>query len=170
MIKREIVCFNRQPRARSEPYQIVCVRQRARLIEIVDAPDQSTLAVTPGAVILNVQISNPQDLWRASEFGTQRGEQLRPAIKRGAQKRKTVLRHQPVFRPQVRSDDSNLAREPCLILTRCANNAMCRIHYNSPLKNGIIAMDLRGSDLLRPLISFCNCGAETERGRIPLRQ
>src|SRR5262245_8855930 len=98
--------------------------------------------VTPGAVIFDVQISSAQNLWRTSKFRKKRGEQLGPAIERGAQKRKTILRHQPVFRLQVRSDDSNLASEPCLILTCCVNNAMCRIHHNSPLKNGIPATDL----------------------------
>src|SRR5947208_7749708 len=98
---------------------MVRVRERACLIKIVDAPDQSALGVAPSAVILDVQISNPQNVWRAREFRKQRGKQLRPAIKRRTQKRKTVLRHQLVFRLQARSNDSNLAREPRLIVTHC---------------------------------------------------
>ena len=43
---------------------------------------------------------------------------------------------------QVCSDDLNLAREPRLTITRYANKDMCCIHHNSPLKDGIIAMDV----------------------------
>src|SRR5947208_17066596 len=103
---------------------MVRVRERACLIKIVDAPDQSALGGAPSAVILDVQISNPQNPWRASEFRKQRGKQLRPAIKRRTQKRKTVLRDQLVCRLQARSNDSNLARDPRLTVTRCTSNPM----------------------------------------------
>src|SRR5206468_11288868 len=111
-------------RARGETSQFVRVMKKAGLIKNVDTPEQSALGVAQSAVIIDVQSSYPQILWRASEIRKQRGKQLRPAIKRRTQKRKTVLRHQLVFRLQARSNDSNLAREPRLIVTRCTNNAM----------------------------------------------
>jgi hypothetical protein len=59
-----------------------------------------------------VQISNTYNLRRATEFRTELGEQLRPAVKRGAQKRKTVLGHRFVLGLKICSDNLNLGGEP----------------------------------------------------------
>src|SRR3569832_2546344 len=55
--------------ARREPDQIVGVGQMAGLVEIVDAPGKPSLAVAPGAEILDKEVANRQRLRRLREIG-----------------------------------------------------------------------------------------------------
>ena len=51
---RQILRFDGQSSAGPETHEIEGIRQRKRLIKIIDAPDQPSFAVSPGTKILNV--------------------------------------------------------------------------------------------------------------------
>ena len=47
-----------QHRAGAEPHEVECIGHLGRLVEVVDAPDQAAFHVTPGAVILQMDIAD----------------------------------------------------------------------------------------------------------------
>src|ERR1700733_6954596 len=71
-----------------QPDEIVRVRQRMGLIEIVDPPDQPSKAVSPGTEAGDMQIAHRQDCRRLVQLGGGFRKELCPPIKCAAEKLK----------------------------------------------------------------------------------
>src|ERR1700741_1322962 len=82
-----------QVSAHSEANQVVCVRKRMSLVEVVDAPDEAAFGIAPGAEGFHVEVANGQHLRRSGQFRANLWPQLRPAIKSGTEKRKDRCFH-----------------------------------------------------------------------------
>src|ERR1039457_6084851 len=108
--------LNSQPSTGGQPHQINRVRQRKRLVEIIDAPHQPTLGIAPGTIIFYMQIANGQHCGCAGHLRTKRREKLHPAIERGAQERKCILRHQLVLGAKITLDHADVTGQPRFIL------------------------------------------------------
>ena len=78
--------------ARGQANEVVRVRQAAGLIEVVDPPHEATLGVPPRPEVLDVQVTDPEDLGRLTEIlagmavvfelVTDGRPPLRPAVRR----------------------------------------------------------------------------------------
>src|SRR4029078_6512891 len=104
-----------QERAGREPDKVLRVRQPARLVDVVDAPDESSFDVAPGAEVLDVQIADGQHRRGISHLGADGGPLLDPAIERHAQEQEGVFRQAFVLEPQVWPNDRYGAPEPRLV-------------------------------------------------------
>ena len=94
--------------------QIVGIGHGVSFVEVVDAPDQASLHVAPGAEIFNVQIADRQHLRSIGEIGTDLRPDLRPAVESGSQKRKYRRLHVEVFEAQVVLDQIRVMAQPIL--------------------------------------------------------
>ncbi len=88
--------------------------RREGFVEIVDAPDEAAFGVAPGAEVLDVEIADAEDGWSFRELGTDFRPVLQPAVKRGAEERERILRHQRVFERDVLADDGEALGQPLL--------------------------------------------------------
>src|SRR5947207_2295381 len=77
----------------AEADEVEGVGHAGRLIEVVDAPDQSALRIRPGAEVLDMNVADRQYLRRIREFRTDRRHRLGEAPIRRAQERKGVQTH-----------------------------------------------------------------------------
>ena len=98
-------------------------------VEIVDAPDEAAFEVAPGAEILDVQITDGEDLGSAGEFGADDRPPLGPAVKGGAEERKSGESHVAVLEVDVRADELDVARGPLFEIVRwrrrCREERVC---------------------------------------------
>ena len=81
------------------------VRQLARFVEIVNAPDQASLGVAPGAEVLDVQIADGQTARPIGDGPAEHRPALNPPVEGGAQEHERTLAHPFVLLPQIGSDD-----------------------------------------------------------------
>ena len=65
--------------ARREPYQVVGIGQRIRVIEIVDAPRKTAFRVAPGAEAVNVKIATCDNPRSVAQVGANLRPQLSPS-------------------------------------------------------------------------------------------
>src|SRR5215470_12278392 len=112
----------RQDRARGQPNQIVRVGQLAGFVHVVDAPDQTALAVAPRAEVIDVEIADARDGGRLGERRADRRPQLHPPIKRSAQENKGTLGHPLVFEREILPDKGDVLSKPLLVAPRGADD------------------------------------------------
>src|SRR5215467_8588132 len=98
--------------------QVIRVRQRKRLIEIVNTPDNSSFLISPSAKVLNMQISNRQDGRCACKRCTLLSPHFNPAIKCGPHEREDVGRHLLMFQLQISFNQPSMDGEPGFIRFR----------------------------------------------------
>lgn len=84
----QVAGFNREMGANGEPHQIDGVSHRPGFVEVVDAPNQAALDVTPCPEVLNMKIAYRENAWSPRQFGTDLGPELRPAVVGGTKERK----------------------------------------------------------------------------------
>jgi len=82
------------------------------LVKIVDAPDEAAFGVAPGAEIFDVKIADGENVRSLREVGTDERPELKPAIKGGAEKRKSGFGHVLMLEGDVLLDDWELRGEP----------------------------------------------------------
>src|SRR5579871_217499 len=98
--------------AHRESDEIISEREGMGFVEIVNAPDQATLDVAPGAEVLHVQIADCQHLRGPGKFWTDLRPHLRPAVVSRAQERENSCLHVVVFELQVFLNDRGTAAQP----------------------------------------------------------
>src|SRR5689334_12378494 len=92
-------------RAGCQADEVVSVRQGPRFIEVVNAPDQATFGVAPGAEVLDVQVAHGEHD-RSDCRVADRGAPCRgPPIERGAQEGKAGRAHRAMLVLEIRSDE-----------------------------------------------------------------
>ena len=64
LLERQVARLGRQVSAHGQADQIVGIRHGMSFVEVVDAPDQASFDVAPGAEILHVQVAHRQHLGR----------------------------------------------------------------------------------------------------------
>ena len=110
--EREMLFLDRQIGAGKESNQVHGIGSGPRFIEIVHTPDEPAFEVAPSAEILDVQITNGQDLRCAREFGADDRPPLRPAIEGGAQEWKSRAGHVAVLEVDVGADEFDVPQGP----------------------------------------------------------
>src|SRR6266567_3000658 len=96
--------FERQARARRQTHQVLCVREGTRLVDVVDAPDQTAFGISPRPKVLDMQIADRENLRRIAKRLTDGRPDLQPTIERPSQKGERVRRHLAMLELHVRSD------------------------------------------------------------------
>ena len=66
--------FVRQDGAGGQPHQVVRIRHRTGLVEVVDAPDQPAFRVPPGAEVLDVEIGHASTAGAVARSGQTSGQ------------------------------------------------------------------------------------------------
>src|ERR1700680_2896144 len=101
--------------ARRQAHQIHGVRKVVSLVEIVDAPNQSSLHVPPGSEVLYMQVAYSQHFRSPVLFGAGIGPELHPPVKGRSQKWEDVLRHGGMFALQVRCEQRDPLTQPSFV-------------------------------------------------------
>src|SRR5262249_11151696 len=83
--------------------------------EIIDAPDQPALGVSPAAEILEMKVADAEQARRAGQLRTMDRKQLHPAIEGGAQEGEGILRHVAMLLVEIRLDHFAVAAQPGFI-------------------------------------------------------
>ena len=104
--------FGRQVSAHRQADEIVGVRHGMSFVEVVDAPDQTSFDVAPGAEILYVQVAHRQHVRPLGKIGTHLRPDLRPAVVGGSQKGKDRRLHVGVLEAQIFLDQIGAMAEP----------------------------------------------------------
>ena len=104
------------PDAGREPDQIEHIGHHGRFVEIVDAPDETAVGVTPGAEIFQMQIADAEYLRRIHQVRAPGADFLRPAEIGCPQEHEGVGLHQFVFGLDIVGDDVALRRQPGLVV------------------------------------------------------
>ena len=101
---RDVVGEDRQVGAGREPHQILRPGEGGRLVEVVDPPDEPSVAVAPGPEVLEVKIAHRRDRRRAGDVAqlfSPRLPELAPAVERGAHEEERPQPHALVLGAQV---------------------------------------------------------------------
>src|SRR5437868_4676301 len=101
--------------ARSQPDQIDSIRERVRLIEIIDTPYEAAFDVAPGTEVLDVKVADGENLGRLHALSAHLRPELHPAIESGSQEREDIHRHRLVFQLEIRRQDGQVLTEPLLV-------------------------------------------------------
>ena len=101
-------------------------RQDGSFVEIIDAPNQSALDVTPRAKILDMQITNGENMGSLGQVGTNLRPNLHPAIEGCPKKRKNGFRHALMFQAKIGLHQLGVAAEPLFKAMRCLDNIHLR--------------------------------------------
>src|SRR5262249_30878389 len=110
----EVPFVDCQKGAGNKPHQIGSVSGWPSFGKVIDTPDQTTFAVTPGAEVLHVEIADGEDLRSLGQFGADQRPELGPSVKRGAEKWEDSFGHEPVLEREVAMDKLNLLAGPAL--------------------------------------------------------
>src|SRR5262249_19195204 len=115
------------------PHEVVRVRQRARLVHVVDAPDEPSLGVSPRAKVLRVNVADREHLVRASLRAAELGPQVEPPIAGCTEKPERALRHAFVLQLETVDHDGGMSSQPSFVracgrndvhlLVRCARES-----------------------------------------------
>jgi hypothetical protein len=79
-LERQMTGLDCEVSADGESHKIVGIRQGVRFVEVIHAPDQATLGIPPCSEILDVQVSNRQDVWTFGQFRADQRPHLRPPM------------------------------------------------------------------------------------------
>ncbi len=117
LVQREVLVSHGDERARAEAQQVERVRQRGRLVEVVDAPREPPLGVAPAAEVLHVQVADGEQLGRLHQLGRRLLlEPREPEVVRRAQEERRRLGHPLVLaREVVVEDGAELRAQPALV-------------------------------------------------------
>jgi hypothetical protein len=122
--------------ARDQANEIDGIGHAGDFIEIIDAPDETSLSIAPRSEILHVQIADRNHPWRLGEVGTRLPPQGGPAIERPSQKREDRVPHLLMFQCEVGLNDVDAFMEPALIGLRVRDDRRhaacgCFIHRSA---------------------------------------
>src|SRR5579872_4107965 len=151
-----------QARRRGETHEVVRVRERICLVEIVDAPDEAAFVVAPCAEVLGVQIADSEDLRCARKVRAACIPLLHPAIERGAQERERADRHLLVLERDVSTHQRYLAPHPGLVVPggRDDRHKRSGSGHDRPMFAQLTILVLAGS--IGPLLAY------GRRGLVPV--
>src|ERR1700722_92826 len=105
-----------------EARQIVGIGREVGFVKIVDAPYEPALDVAPGAEVFHMKIADGEHLRTLCQFSTNLGPDLRPAIVRGAEKRKYRRLHIAVLETEILLHQDGVMAQPIFELAGCFNN------------------------------------------------
>src|ERR1700676_2171438 len=108
-------CGDGEPRRRCQADQVGRVGEWERLVEVIDAPDQPSLAVAPGAEVLGVQVPDREHIGCAGDIRAACVPLLDPAVEGRPKERERRECHLLVLEPDVGSHQRHLACDPCLV-------------------------------------------------------
>src|SRR5215471_7051184 len=102
------LAISAQKTSRSPSEQVECVGHEACIVEIVDAPHEPPLGITPGPEILDMGITHRQYGRRALEFAEPDLDQLAPTKESGAKEGQRIATHPRVLTREARIDNRAL--------------------------------------------------------------
>ena len=94
-----------QQSARRQPEKVQHIGHLGRLIEVVDAPDQTAIGVAPGAEILQMDIADGENGGRVRQIRTDLEDRLGPAPVGGAKKDEGALLHLLMLEGDILRDE-----------------------------------------------------------------
>ena len=111
----------------AEADQILRPGEGGRLVEVVDPPDEPSVAVAPGAEVFEVKIAHRRDRRGAggvAQLLSRRLPELAPAVERGAHEEERPEAHPLVLGTQVGAHERDLSAQPFLVAARGAVNVL----------------------------------------------
>src|SRR3954471_18749372 len=115
--QRELAFADREERAGRESDEIGRVRNPARLVDVVYAPDQPSVFVAPRAEVFEMKIANPKHARRVVERGAAVGPDLYPPVKRAPQEDERAFAHALVLSLQIADYHARLTAQPAFVRT-----------------------------------------------------
>src|ERR1700686_5639986 len=113
-----------------QAHQIICIRQRIRFVEVIDAPGEPTLGVAPSSKTADMQISHRQYFGSITQVGAYLGPKLRPAVKRSSEKEERAFSHLLVLQSQVSFNNGRTTAHPVFV----ALSRLMDIHFSAGFK------------------------------------
>jgi hypothetical protein len=115
----QVLGCDRQVRACREADQVEGVRRRKGLVKVIYAPDQAAFFVAPGTEIFDVQVAYAENERSLGDVATNLRPVLKPAVKRGAEKREGRFGHERMLQGHVAADDREAPGQPLLEILSC---------------------------------------------------